>query len=251
MKPKLLRHCGLLIGALLVVTTAMAQAEPDATALLAASDIARGGGSPGLTWDISIRNSGSQVDDDEVTKLVVKATSHNSVAEIYEPIRSKGSKILQVDRNMWITKPGLRKPVAISPRQRLTGQASIGDIAATDYAHDYTPQYLRTDTINGERCYVLELTAARQNTTYDRIVYWISDSRRVGVHADFMSVSGKRIKRADFVYDNRIAVNGKSQLFVSRMTIQDELTDAKSVLDFSKIRVGAVSASEFDVGNIQ
>jgi hypothetical protein len=35
------------------------------------------------------------------------------------------------------------------------------------------------------------------------------------------------------------------------MTIQDELTDGKSVLDFGKIRVGAIAASEFDVGNIQ
>jgi len=244
----------LALATLLAGTAAFAQTAPDAASLLAASDTARGGNSPGLTWEIAVRNSGSLVRDDEVTMLQVKAHDRSSVAEIHEPLRSKGSKILQVDRNMWITKPGLRKPVAISPRQRLTGQASIGDIAATDYAHDYTPKYLRAETINGEPCHVLELTAARQNTTYDRIVYWISDTRRVGVHADFMSVSGKRIKRADFVYDNRVSLDGKAGPglpFVSRMTIQDELTDGKSVLDFSKIRVGAIAASEFDAGNIQ
>ena len=239
------------LAALLFGAPVFAQNAPDAGALLAASDTARGGNSPGLIWEISVRNSGSLVRDDEVTMLQVKAHDRNSVAEIFEPLRSKGSKILQVDRNMWITKPGLRKPVAISPRQRLTGQASIGDIAATDYAHDYTPKYLRMETLAGEPCHVLELTAARQNTTYDRIVYWISDTRHVGVHADFMSVSGKRIKRADFAYDNRVTVDGKAAPFVSRMTIQDELTDGKSVLDFAKIRVGAIAASEFDAGNIQ
>ena len=239
------------LGTLFIGVPAIAQTAPDPTALLAASDAARGGGSPGLTWEISVRNSGSLVRDDEVTVLQVKAHDRNSVAEIFEPLRSKGSKILQVDRNMWITKPGLKKPVAISPRQRLTGQASIGDIAATDYAHDYTPKYLRAEAIDGEPCHVLELTAARQNTTYDRIVYWISDTRHVGVHADFMSVSGKRIKRADFAYDNRVAIDGKQVLFVSRMSIQDELTDGKSVLDFSKVRVGPIAQSEFDAGNIQ
>jgi len=241
----------LALAALFIGAPAFAQSPPDAVALLAASDTARGGGSPGLTWEIAVRNSGSLVRDDEVTILQVKAHDRNSVAEIFEPLRSKGSKILQVERNMWITKPGLRKPVAISPRQRLSGQASIGDITATDYAHDYTPKYLRSETVDGEPCHVLELTAARQNTTYDRIVYWISDKRHVGVHADFMSVSGKRIKRADFTYGNRVTVDGKQVPFVSRMSIQDELTDGKSVLDFSKVRVGPIAQSEFDAGNIQ
>ena len=80
------------------------------------------------------------MDDQEDQTLRIKATDHatgtSSVAEVLQPIGSKGSKMLQVARNMWITKPGLRKPVAISPRQRLTGQASIGDIAATDYTRD-------------------------------------------------------------------------------------------------------------------
>ncbi len=239
------------LSILLLALSAAVHAEPDAQALLAASDAARGGGLPGLVWDIRAANSGSAVRDDEVTVLRVKAADHNSVAEILEPLRSQGSKILQVGRNMWITKPGLKKPVAISPRQRLTGQASIGDIAATDYAHDYTPKYLREEALNGEPCHVLELTAARQNTTYDRILYWVSEKRNVGVHAEFLSVSGKHLKRADFIYDNHISVGGKPYPFVSRMTISDELTDARTVLDYANVKVQAVPLSEFDAGNLQ
>jgi hypothetical protein len=240
-----------LCSGILFAQATPAAAAPDAQALLTASDAARGGGLPGLVWNIRTKNSGSAVVDDEVTILQVKATGQNSAAEILEPLRSKGSKILQVGRNMWITKPGLRKPVAISPRQRLTGQASIGDIAATDYAHDYQGKYLRDETMNGEPCHVLDLTAARQNTTYDRILYWVSDQRQVGVHAEFLSVSGKQLKRADFIYDNRISVNGKTVPFVSRMTISDALTDARTVLDYDQIRVQAVPLSEFDAGNLQ
>jgi hypothetical protein len=79
----------------------------------------------------------------------------------------------------------------------------------------------------------------------------VSDQRQVGVHAEFLSVSGKQLKRADFIYDNRISVNGKTVPFVSRMTISDALTDARTVLDYDQIRVQAVPLSEFDAGNLQ
>lgn len=231
--------------------TQVSRAEPNVQALLAASDRARAGGLPGLVWDVRVTNTGSSVIDNEPSTLRLKAADNASLAEYLEPLRSKGSRILQVGRNMWFTKPGLRKPVAISPRQRLTGQASIGDIAATNYAHDYKAKYLREESFNGEPCYVLDLTSARDNTTYDRITYWISVKLQVGIHAEFLSVSGKRLKQADFVYDNKINVNGTAIPFISNMTIADALTDAKTVLEFSKIKVEAVPRSEFDISNLQ
>lgn len=225
-------------------------AAPDPQALLTASDHARGGGFPGLTWDVRTTNSGDDGDGD-ITLLRVKANEGASLAEILEPIRSRGLRVLQVQRNMWITKPGLKKPVAISARQRLTGQAALGDISATAYARDYVARYLRQEDIDGEPCHVLDLTAARANTTYDRITYWVSARRQVAVRADFMSVSGKRLKRAEFVYGSKITVDGVAQLFVSRMTIHDELTSARTLLDFSNVRVQPIPSSEFDLAALQ
>lgn len=98
---------------------------------------------------------------------------------------------------------------------------------------------------------MLDLTSARDNTTYDRITYWISVKLQVGTHAEFLSLSGKRLKQADFVYDNKINVNGSSIPFISSMTIADALTDAKTILEFSKIKVEAVPRSEFDISNLQ
>lgn len=231
--------------------TQVSRAEPNVQALLAASDRARAGGLPGLVWDVRATNTGSSVIDNEPSVLRLKAADNASLAEYLEPLRSKGSRILQVGRNMWFTKPGLRKPVAISPRQRLTGQAAIGDIAATNYAHDYKAKYLSEESFNGEPCYVLDLTSARDNTTYDRITYWITVRRHVGIHAEFFSVSGKRLKQADFVYDNKISVQGTAIPFISKMTITDALTDAETVLEYSEIKIEAVHRSEFDIANLQ
>ena len=45
-------------------------------------------------------------------------------------------------RAMWYGKKGLRKPVSISPQQRLSGEAANGDIAAVHYARDYAPSFV-------------------------------------------------------------------------------------------------------------
>lgn len=184
-------------------------------------------------------------------RLLIKASDNASLAETLEPLRSKGARMLQVERNMWLTKPGLKKPIPISPRQRLTGQAAIGDIAATNYVRDYTPKLLREEKLNGENCYVLELTASTRQATYDRLIYWISASRGVGIQAEFNSLSGKKLKSAQFEYNNRIEIQGKPTAFVSRMLISDALTDARTTLEYSRIVVKAVAASEFDPGNLE
>ena len=238
------------LGALVWAPGAQAE-EPDAGQLVKGADLARGGGLPGLVWEVFAHNSGTQADEQPDQRLRIKAIDNASVAEVLDPPNSKGARMLQVDRNMWLTKPGLKKPVAISPRQRLTGQAAIGDIAATNYARDYEAKYLRQEPVDEELCHVLDLSAANRQTTYDRILYWVSAKRGVAVQAEFLSLSGKKLKSARFEYGNSITLRGKTLPFVSRMTIADALTDARTTMEYSKVKVQTVPSSEFDVGNLQ
>jgi hypothetical protein len=237
---------------LALITASALAAAPDPTQLLQRSDQARGGGLPGLTWELRVENSGGRSnDDDPPMRLLIQAADDASLAETLEPLRSKGARMLQVERNMWLTKPGLKKPVPISPRQRLTGQASIGDIAATNYAKDYRASLVREEAVNGERCYVLQLTATTRQATYDRVLYWVSAGRGTAVQAEFQSLSGKKLKSAQFEYGNRIESQGRTIPFVSRMVISDALTDARSTLDYGHIVVKAVPAATFDVSNLE
>lgn len=243
------RH--LCIAALITLTSSLLHAQPDPSVLVKNADTARGGGIPGLTWDVFAVNTGSGADELPDHRLRIKAADTSSVAEVLEPPNSKGAKMLQVDRNMWMTKPGLRKPVAISPRQRLTGQASIGDIAATNYAKDYTAQVIKEEAVAGEACVVLELIANTKQTTYDKITYWVSKGRGVAVKADFLTPSGKLMKSARFEYGNTTTNGGKPMPFISRMVITDALSDAQTTLQYSNIKVKPVAAAEFDVANLQ
>jgi hypothetical protein len=239
-----------LAAAAMLIGAGSAHAEADPAALLKRSDQARGGGLPGLVWEVQVHNSGSGADEQHM-RLRIKASESSSVAETLEPLRSKGTKMLQVERNMWLTKPGLKKPVPISPRQRLSGQAAIGDIAATNYVRDYSAKWLREETVGKEACHVLELTANSRQATYDRLLYWVSAGRGVALRAEFFSLSGKRLKRAEFEYANRIEFQGKQIPFVSRMVIADELTDSKTALDYGQIKVRPIPAAEFDVSHLE
>lgn len=238
------------LPSLLLLCCGAGFAAPDAQALLKQSDRARGGGLPGIVWEIRLLSRDGEKGAEE-QRLQVRATDQASLAEVVEPARSVGTKLLQVERNMWLSKPGLSKPIPISPRQRMSGQASNGDIAATNYAGDYEAQLAGTETLGDEVCHVLDLSAKHKRTTYDKIRYWVSVKRGVGIKAEFYSLSGKLIKSARFDYDNTIEFEGKRIPFVSRMVIRDALVDAETAMDFGAAKVKKVAASEFDLGQMQ
>ena len=217
-----------------------------ATDILKKTDIERGGGLPGIAWDIHalVKTRDSEL----VRDLSVKACKQDSLAEFTAPPSVKGQKLLLVGRNMWFVQPGLQKPVPISPRQRLTGLASNGDIAATDYAGDYISTLAKEDTIQGEQCYILDLHASNRSVAYDHIVYWVSKTRLVGIRADFYTLSGKQLKSASFEYHNRIDYQGHDWPFISRMTITDPLDPTNvTVMDYSHFRVARIPANDFNV----
>jgi hypothetical protein len=178
----------------------------------------------------------------------VKARGHNSLAEFTSPPKVKGQKLLMLDRNMWFVKPGLRKPVPISPRQKLMGGAANGDIASTNYAGDYEPASMSDGDVNGEPCYLLDLRAVNKKVTYDRIMYWISKQRLVGVKADFYTVSGKRFKSATLEYDNSITVNQSTRPFVSKMIITDPVIKENiTVMSYGKVTIKKIPDSAFNL----
>jgi outer membrane lipoprotein-sorting protein len=231
---------------LLAGLSGSAAADPPAGEILKSSDIARGGGLPGIIWNVHLVSKDSDVE--QIRELIVKAANRDSLVEFLAPSKVKGQKMLTVGRNMWFVQPGLQKPVPISPRQRLTGQASNGDIAATDYSGDYTATLMEQETVAGENCYVLDLHANNKAATYDRIVYWVSKARFVGLKAEFYTVSGKKLKTATLEYHNRIEYQGRNVPFVSRMVILDALNPSNvTTMEYSNVRAARIPAAEFNI----
>jgi hypothetical protein len=200
----------------------------------------------GVEWTIAIESI--ERGRKQVRTLIIKARDFNSLAEFISPPKVKGHKLLMIDRNMWFVKPGLRKPVPISPRQKLIGGASNGDIASTNYAGDYKVTNASEELVNEEPCYLFDLTATNKKTTYDRIKYWISKKRLVGVKADFFTVSGKMFKSATFEYNNRIMVQDEPRSFVSKMVITNAvIKEDITTMIYSNVNVRKIPDATFNL----
>lgn len=198
--------------------------------IIARSDRSRGN-LDGLVWTAVITSrEGSKTQE---RSLLIKNRGRNTVAEFTAPAKVKGNMLVMLDRNMWFVKPGLRNPVAISPRQKLTGGVANGDVASTNYAGDYDAAAAGEESVDGEPCYVFDLTANNKKTTYDRIRYWISKQRLLGVKAEFYTVAGKRFKTATMQYNNRLRTKSGDLPFISRMTIYDAvIKDNVTTMDY-------------------
>jgi hypothetical protein len=167
------------------------------------------------------------------------------------PASSKGETILILGRAMWFTKPGLRRPVSISPRQRLTGQASNGDIASIRYAGNYAPTLVGEDTVNGIPVHKVHLQALNDKMTYDQVIYYLDKQTHLAVAADLLTTTGKPYKRAVMRYDNRVKVDGEEIPFISSMTISDaHFPDRRSVMTYLNVTPAHHPAARFSLSGV-
>lgn len=201
----------------------------------------------GISWEVVIESMERQRTTDTLT-YDIKARGFNISGMSLAPPKYRGNKVLMLSTNMWFYKPGLNKPVPISQRQKLMGNAAYGDIASTNYAEDYTASQLPDTVIDGEDCYVFDLKSKNDKTTYDRIKYWISKERLVGVKAEYFTVSGKRFKSAAMQYDNSVQIEGRSRPFISKITMHGELIgDDVTYLNLTKPRFETLPDYVFDL----
>jgi len=201
---------------------------PDADALLKRSDTYRNGW-PAYVVHVKITNYESGKSDEEHLYEVSQKGTDKTYVEFMSP-REKGRHLLMLGDDMWVYLPDTSRPVRITPLERLTGDASNGDVARTNYAVDYSPAYLRTEKLGTTDCFVLELTAKRKGATYQRIVYWLRTEDARPVRAEFYLTSGKHIKSATF--DEYLESNGRPILH--KLTLYDEIRhNSHSVLEYN------------------
>jgi outer membrane lipoprotein-sorting protein len=219
-----------LIGFLLtcVLVSHAAPATPDAEALLKRSDTFRNGW-PAYVVRVKITDFESGKPDEEHLYEVSQKGTDKTYVDFMSP-REKGEHLLMLGDDMWVYLPDTSRLVRITPLERLTGDASNGDVARTNYAADYSPGFLRTEKVGAVECYVLDLTAKRKGATYQRILYWLRVPDARPVRAEFYLTSGKHIKSATF--DEYAPSSGKELL--RRLTLYDEIRhNSHSVLEYS------------------
>jgi outer membrane lipoprotein-sorting protein len=196
-------------------------------------------GKQGIQWRVDVENSGGQGAPSSAFMAV--SQGNKIYAEVIQPASAKGRKyIASSDGDMWFWKPGLSRPVAVYRRQRLSGDAAIGDIASTSFVDGYSVISASRGEFDGEEAVVYTLQANGIMDTYAKIKYWVTRESHLGRKAEFFTRTGSLLRTSTMYYENQI--DGKP--FLSKMEVVD--SDRKVVLKYSEPKLGQYSPALFN-----
>jgi hypothetical protein len=176
--------------------------------------------------------------------VYMKGRDHALV--IFRGGKNDGRKALTVGQKMWLIVPGAENPVPVSPNQRLMGGASFGDVARMRFAEDFKAS-LRpgTETVGGQVCRVVDLTASAPRTPYPRITLWLdAGSGHLPRKLLFLLSSGKEAREVDFTGFKEIG----GRTVVSEMQIHDLIGPNASIvtrLEYRDIQQAKIDDSIF------
>jgi len=148
--------------------------------------------------------------------------------------KEKGRAVLLLGDQMWLLLPGSKRPVKVTPQQRMMGPAAGGDVARTRFREDYTMQSVTSGSMDGQDCWRLELAARRPSLSARQVVLWVAREGSLPLKAEFRLASGKLARTA--LFGPPVQVHGQSVL--SRLLIEESSGD-RAELSFSNwVRAG-------------
>lgn len=210
----------------LSVQLAAAQSQ-DSMAILEKVDVARQPWSS-VRVDVSIEEFRDSQLVSHKDYQVLYPTRGRSLVRFMDPAE-QGQMLLMRSEGMWIYFPRTRRALRITPIQRLSGNASNGDLAKLTFGEDYDARILppaAPDTPDT----TLELTARTDKATYARIVLVVG-ADGLAKRADYFLASGKHMKTVEFSEYREF--NGATVL--SRMVLRDpRRSDQFTVMHYKK-----------------
>lgn len=177
-----------------------------------------------------------------------RADARSLVRFIY-PARDKGKVLLSNWLELWFYAPELRRPIPVSPLQRLTGQISNGDVIVTNFAYLYHATLLGEESCGNTRCYQLLLKRKNAAGTWPKILYWVekgSESRPF--KAAYYSLDNKLMK--EVLYQNYQMTLGR--LRPMRIVVRDlRHRLSYSVMEYSDVRLETLPEYFFTLDYLQ
>ncbi len=144
-------------------------------------------------------------------------TDRGSLMTFTNPPREKGKKILLVKDNMWMSVPGVSRPVRLSTKDSFMGTSfSNRDLLDYDLANDYLASIVKRT----ESEYILELKANNLKLPYPKIILSVDANTFLPKYMELYSASGIKVKEMKF-YDIK---NFEGKMRPSVIEVRDILT---------------------------
>ena len=166
--------------------------------------------------------------DRTMTSLSYTVGDKKSFTEYLSPARDKGTKMLKLDKEMWVYSPSTDRTIMISGH--LLRQSVMGsDLSYEDMMDDrklqeiYTPSLIGQETLDDRRCYVLQLQAKVTDAAYESQKIWVDVERMIPLKQELYAKSGQLLKR--IVLSDVKQVQGR--WFPMKMNFKDMLKEGE------------------------
>jgi len=147
-----------------------------------------------------------------------------SFTEYLSPPREKGTKMLKLGDELWTYSPSTDRTIRISGhmlRQSVMGSDLSYEDLMEDrrLQHDYNAEVLGEEDLRERPCWVLMLTAKKEDLAYFSRKIWVDKERYVSLREERYAKSGKLIKTTQVKSVRRI----ENRWFPVEMVFKDEL----------------------------
>lgn len=182
---------------------------------------------------------------EETYRVYIKEDAKTLVGFLRPP-KQKGNLLLMVGENLWYYVRDTRRPIRITPLQRLSGGTSYGDIARLNWSEDYNPIIIGKKTIEIENVSYpsinLELTARSNGATYHKIHLFIEEESFYPRRADVFLQSGKLIKT---LYFTRFEITQGKRMNREILFVDHMNNDKVTTLRFEEVEPRHLPAEYF------
>ncbi len=191
------------LAALLLLLAGAAAHAQSAQEIIAAADRVRNPGQPfRVTNTLTEYVAGTARSSDTIVvyaKIDKVTGQFRDIVRYIEPPRDAGKMALLDGTVLWFFDPASKASMRISPQQRLIGQATIGDVLTVNLAIDYAGTLIGAESIQDSArksryCWHLDMKAANDHATYNRVEYWVEKTTAHPIKAKFYSDSGRLLK---------------------------------------------------------
>lgn len=151
-----------------------------------------------------------------------------SFSEYLAPAREKGTKMLKLEDKLWIYSPSTDRTIRISGhmlRQSVMGS----DLSYEDMMEDsrlrnkYKAIVTMSEKVDDRECWVVELTAKKDDVAYHKMKLWIDRERWIPLKAELFAKSGKLLKKLEY----KDVTNLQGRWYPKRIIYKDMLKTGK------------------------
>ncbi len=229
-----IKHTLLSVAFALLALSKVAVAQPDVVAMIEQADRYRLENESSKVVSLVKLYENEKLDKTREYEVYTRPNRESLV--LFKSKVESGQKMLMLGDNYWLVMPKSRRPIRITPMQKLLGEASVGDVSTLTWSQDYQGDYIGSEPIyiDSENSLVTERLLLKSKTagaSYQKIDLWLEPGSNFPIRADLYLRSGKLAKQAWFKKGEQ-----KQASRVVEMTLLDQIQPhKKTVIEYQDV----------------